>query len=124
MYRQNNPSPLTFEHFYLPFGGRLGINNRWVILASRISWQQIETAHGALFSPENGCPAKSARMALGALIIKERLNLSDRQTVEQITENPYLQYFLELMEYQDQPPFDPSMQLFGGGTIRLLMRAR
>jgi len=31
-------------------------------------------------------------MALGALIIKERCGFTDRETVEQITENPYLQY--------------------------------
>jgi hypothetical protein len=31
-----------------------------------------------------GVPAKSFRMALGALIIKEKLEISDRKTVEQI----------------------------------------
>jgi len=30
-------------------------------------------------------------MALGALIIKEKLGTSDQETVEQIKENPYLQ---------------------------------
>ena len=109
MYRKDNPHQLTFENFYLPFGGRLRSDNRWVILAAQIPWDQIEDAYGELFSEDNGCPAKSARMALGALLIKERLNLSDRETVEQITENPYLQSFLGLMEYQDEPPFDPSM---------------
>ncbi|PZV16553.1 MAG: hypothetical protein DCF21_10480 [Leptolyngbya sp.] len=48
-------------------------------------------------------------MALGALIIKERLGTSDAETVEQIRENPYLQYFLGLHEYSDQAPFDASM---------------
>jgi hypothetical protein len=38
-------------------------------------------------------------MALGALIIKEKLGISDRETVEQIKENPYLQYFIGLGEY-------------------------
>lgn len=33
-------------------------------------------------------------MAFGALFIKERLGTSDRETVEQIKENPYLQYFI------------------------------
>ena len=32
--------------------------------------------------------------ALGALIIKEKLGISDRETIEQIKENPYLQYLL------------------------------
>lgn len=109
MYHKDNPHQLTFEHFYLPFGGHLRGDNRWVILADQIPWDQIEAAYGELFCEDNGCPAKSARMALGALLIKERLGTSDRETVQQISENPYLQYFLGLMEYQDNPPFDPSM---------------
>ncbi len=37
-----------------------------------------------------------ARIALGSLIIKEKLGLTDEETVEQISENPYLQYFLSI----------------------------
>ncbi len=48
-------------------------------------------------------------MALGALIIKEKLGISDRETVEQIKENPYLQYFIGLEYYSNQAPFDASM---------------
>lgn len=109
MYRKDNPHQLTFQDFYLPFGGHLRGDNRWVILARQIPWDQIEELYEEQFCSDNGSPAKSARMALGALIIKERLGVSDRETVEQICENPYLQYFLGLMEYQDTPPFDHSM---------------
>ena len=35
-------------------------------------------------------------MALGALIIKARLGLTDEELVEQISENPYLQFFIGL----------------------------
>nr|ADO19025.1 transposase [Nostoc flagelliforme str. Sunitezuoqi] len=48
-------------------------------------------------------------MALGALIIKEKLGISDRETVEQIKENPYLQYFIGMTYYSNEAPFDPSM---------------
>jgi len=109
MYRKDNPNQLAFQDFYLPFGGYLRGDNRWVILAEQIPWRQIEEAYGEQFSKDNGCSAKSARMALGALLIKERLGTSDRETVEQISENPYLQYFLGMMEYQDTAPFDHSM---------------
>ena len=44
-----------------------------------------------------GAPSKSVRLALGALIIKEKLQISDREVVDQIMENPYLQYFLGLV---------------------------
>ncbi len=56
-----------------------------------------------------GAPAKSFRMALGALIIKEKLGISDRETVEQIKENPYLQYFIGISSYINEAPFDASM---------------
>jgi IS5 family transposase len=47
-------------------------------------------------------------MALGSLIIKEQLGLTDRETVEQIKENPYLQYFIGLTEYQENVLLDAS----------------
>ena len=47
-------------------------------------------------------------MALGALIIQTRFQFSDRELVQQITENPYLQYFIGLPGYQETPPFDAS----------------
>lgn len=44
-----------------------------------------------------------------ALIIKEKLGITDRETVEQIKENPYLQYFIGENSYSNEAPFDPSM---------------
>jgi len=65
-----------------------------------------------LFADEMGAPSKSFRMALGALLIKSTLkNLTDEQTVEEIRENPYLQYFTGLAGYQSKAPFDPSMMV-------------
>jgi hypothetical protein len=61
------------------------------------------------FGTETGPPAKSFRLALGALIIKEKLGISDRETVEQIRENPYLQYFIGQSSYSNEMPFDPSL---------------
>lgn len=80
MYRKDNSNQLQFEDFYLPFAGKLRSNNRWVILSKQIPWSQIEEEYSNNFSNINnaGCPAKSARVALGALIIKERLGLTDR----------------------------------------------
>ena len=44
-------------------------------------------------------------------MIKERLGITDEETVEQISENPYLQYFLGLRELLSKALFDPSMRL-------------
>ncbi len=63
----------------------------WVKIAKLIPWVEFESAYAANFPTEMGAAAKSFRMALGALIIKEKLGISDRETVEQIRENPYLQ---------------------------------
>jgi hypothetical protein len=78
------------EKFELPFEGKLDAQNRWVIMAELIPWAEFEAEYASLFAEEIGAPAKSFRMALGALIIKEKLGSSDRETVEQIKENPYL----------------------------------
>jgi IS5 family transposase len=51
-------------------------------------------------------------MALGALIIKARLGLTDEELVQQIKENPYLQFFIGLKVYQYSAPFDPSMKAY------------
>ena len=110
MYRKEDVNQLKFENFYLPFSGKLRSNNRWVILSKQIPWQQIEQEYAKVFAgSRTGKPARSARIALGSLIIKERLGVSDRETVQQIAENPYLQYFLGFGEYKDEIPFDPSL---------------
>jgi len=49
-----------------------------------------------------GAPAKAARVAFAALIIQEKLGLTDEEMVEQIRENPYLQYFIGYGEYRDE----------------------
>jgi IS5 family transposase len=111
MYRRPTPGQLSFENFYLPFGGKFSSENRWVKLSQLIPWEELEAQYADQFSKGMGAPAKPFRMALGALIIKERLGTSDEETVEQIRENPYLQYFIGCSQYCDQAPFDASMMV-------------
>ena len=99
---------LSFETFHLPFGGKLDPNNRWVKLAEAIPWHVAEELYATKFPSKRGAPALTVRMALESLIIKEKLGLSDVETVEQIRENPYLQYFLGLERYHYEAPFDAS----------------
>jgi IS5 family transposase len=101
-----------FEDFYLPFGGRLRSDNRWVKLAKLIPWGEIEEQYADNFADSGmGAPAKAARIALGALIIQEKLGLTDEETVCQIQENPYLQYFLGYGGYRDEAPFHETMMV-------------
>jgi IS5 family transposase len=97
------------EKFELPFEEKLASDNRWVIMAKMIPWSEFDGEYAAIFSEKIGAPAKTFRMALGALIIKEKLGISDRETVEQIRENSYLQYFIGMSTYSNKPPFDASM---------------
>ena len=48
-------------------------------------------------------------MIIGALIIKHKKRLSGIDTIQEIRENPYMQYMLGLTEYTDKPIFDPSL---------------
>lgn len=88
MYKKANKKQLSF---LLPFDGKSDPENRWVKLSEIIPWDDIEEKYAELFPANCGMPAKPLRMALGALIIKEKCGFSDRETVEQIKENPYLQ---------------------------------
>ena len=102
---------LSFSEFILPFAGKLDGQNRWVRLAELVPWQRFEKQYAALFSPGQGAPAKPFRMALAALIIRERLNCTDDELVEQIRENPYLQFFLGFETFTHEYPFDSSMMV-------------
>lgn len=108
MYNKKSPQ-LTFTDFIHPFGETLSRNNRWVKLAELVPWDEAEKIYADKFTLHRGAPAYPVRMALGALIIKEKLGITDRETVEQITENPYLQYFIGLAKYQHDAPFDHSL---------------
>jgi len=109
MYRKNQQELTSLDSFKLPLAEKLSEDNRWVIMAKLIPWEEFEREYAQNFSQEMGAPAKSFRMALGALIIKEKLGTSDRETLEQIKENPYLQYFLGMSNYTNEEPFDASM---------------
>jgi hypothetical protein len=109
MYRREPRHQLSFEDFFLPFGGQLSGDNRWIKLAALIPWDDLEDDYASQFCKGFGAPAKPFRMALGALIIKARLGLTDEELVEQNKENPYLQFFIGLEAFQTSAPFDPSL---------------
>ena len=112
LYRREHRDQLSFEDFFLPFGGKLSGDNRWIRLAELIPWEELEDDYAAQFCKGFGAPAKPFHMALGALIIKARLGLTDEELVEQIKENPYLQFFRGLEVFQYSVPFDPSMMVY------------
>jgi len=109
---RNHPNQTEFIDFIHPFGGKLPASNRWVKLAQIVPWDEIETLYSKAFAKTKmGAPALSGRIAFGALVIKERLSTTDEETVAQIQENLFLQYFLGLHQYKEEPLFDPSMMV-------------
>lgn len=106
MYRKPSRQ-MTIDDFILPFTGSLSADNRWVRLAKLIPWDSIEKEYAFLFPSDRGNVAKPVRMALGSLIIQARCGYTDRELLEQLVENPYLQYFIGLREFQLTRPFTP-----------------
>jgi len=111
MYRKQPNRQLTIYDFDQPLGLTMNPENRWVKKAASIPWSVIEDKYAALFNSDRGNIAKPVRMALGALIIQSEFQYSDIETVNQIRENPYLQYFVGLHSYKDEKPFDASLMV-------------
>ena len=49
MYRREHRHQLSFEGFFLPFGGKLSGDNRWINLAELILWDDLEDDYAAQF---------------------------------------------------------------------------
>lgn len=107
MYDIAERDQLQLPDFSTPFGDKLLASNRWVRLAAKIDWEKMEDEYARHFS-HTGKKAISCRVAYAALIIREMLSLSDRETVLQITENPYLQYFCGYKRMLRRRPFSVS----------------
>ena len=109
MIHYNSQNQLTLDQFDVPFLSGLDKHNRWVKLSECIPWDKLAESYHKNFTSTTGRPIKDAQLVIGAVIIKHKLNLSDRETVSQIQENPYLQYFVGLPGFQNEEPFAPSL---------------
>jgi len=78
-----------FDKFDMVFGGKLNRQNRWVILADLIPWDEVEAKYSKLFVTNNGRSVLSVRLALGALIVKEKKKILYEELLEDIKESPY-----------------------------------
>jgi transposase, IS5 family len=78
-------------------------------LSRIIPWEELSAAYETSLSSHTGRPAKDGRLVIGAVIIKHKLCLSDEETIEQIRENPYLQYFVGFQAFHKEQAFAPSL---------------
>ena len=98
-----SPSQLTIQGFETPFSKSLDANNRWVILAKKIPWDSLANIYSKQLNNNfKGADGINPRVAIGALMIKHLRNLSDRETINAIQENIYMQYFIGYSGYYGQ----------------------
>jgi hypothetical protein len=109
MIREEDPNQLSLAGFESFFERELDRNNRWVKLSRSIPWDKLSEVYSKNLSVDQGRPAKPARLVIGAVIIKHKLCLSDEETVQQIQENPYLQYFAGFSGFKIKQPFASSL---------------
>jgi hypothetical protein len=110
MYRKRDRQ-ISFDDFDQPFGLPLDPNNRWVLKASLVPWDDVEKEYSKRFPAKDGQVAKTSRMALGALIIQKEYGFSDEETAAMIQENPYFQYFCGIKKFTHEKPFDSSLMV-------------
>ena len=108
MLKTKDSNQLKFEAFKTPFEIAMDRNNRWIKLSEIIPWEELTGIYSKAMS-DFGRPGIDGRIAIGAMIIKAKLGLSDEETIEQIRENVYMQFFLGLEGYQKEMLFDPSL---------------
>lgn len=104
-----SPNQLTISGFETPFEQALTSENRWVKLSKLLPWDKIATQYNKQFKSTEGRQPLNGRIVIGAVIIKHMLKLSDRETVQQIQENVFMQYFLGYSSFTNEAPFDASL---------------
>ena len=108
--RYISSTQLPLVGFESPFSKHLNPNNRWVILANKIPWDTLVNVYRKqMGNHQTGADGISPRVVIGSLIIKHISDLSDRETVLQMQENVYMQYFIGYSGFSDEAPFDASL---------------
>ncbi|RPJ74992.1 MAG: IS5 family transposase [Alphaproteobacteria bacterium] len=109
MIRYKPSNQIKIEEFKTPFEIKLDKSNRWVKMSELIPWDKLASIYYKGLSEDEGCPSIDARRIIGAMLIKHKLNLSDEESVLQIMENPYMQFFLGYDQYEGDPIFTPTL---------------
>ena len=105
-----SPSQPPLVGFETPFAKHLNPDNRWVKWAHKIPWDTLVSVYcRQMNNAQIGADGINPRVAIGSVIIKHICDLSDRETVQQIQENMYMQYFIGYSSFSDEAPFDPSL---------------
>jgi hypothetical protein len=108
--KYTSPGQIPLPGFETPFAQQLNPLNRWVVLAGQIPWDSLVNVYQKqMHNSQTGADGINARVVIGAVIIKHMCGFSDRETVLQIQENMYMQYFIGYSSFSNEEPFDPSL---------------
>jgi len=105
-----SPGQMIMPGFESPFDQHLLPDNRWVRLAQAIPWDQLVGVYDRrMHNGLTGASGINSRVVIGSLMIKHLCNLSDDETILQIRENVYMQYFIGYSSFSTEAPFDASL---------------
>lgn len=82
---------------------QLNPKHELILLAKKIPWERFDKEFSNRYKPV-GRPAKSTRLMVGLLILKQLYNLSDKNVIESWVQNPYFQAFCGESIFQWQFP--------------------
>lgn len=71
-------------------------NHLLVKIAKVVNWDSLLNQLAKYYHPSFGRPTKLSRVKVGLLIIKHMYKLSDRQTIEELKGNMYIQYLCDI----------------------------
>ena len=109
MIKYPSANQVSIDDFLIPQGKQLNPENRWIKLAKIIPWDELSLVYSKKMSKKMGRKGITPRIVIGAVIIKHMKSLSDEETIEEIRENSYMQYFLGYAEYTYEQVFTPSL---------------
>jgi hypothetical protein len=109
MIRYNSQYQTQIKEFSNLYSLKLNPQNRWIQLGHLLPWDQMVVRYKDYFSSQQGAPCVDPRQMIGAFIIKHKMNLSDEETLQTISENPYMQFFLGLDVFCPEPLFAESL---------------
>lgn len=99
--------------FSLTVRERKALGNSWIkIFANKLFPKIEEEPFRVLYCENNGRPNTPINVVIGTNIIKELLDYSDDDIVEELMLDVRLQYALHTTSFKEQPLSDKSLQHF------------
>jgi IS5 family transposase len=96
------------ELFQIDLEQLIDLENRLVVLAQTIDWEQFDRLLGSSYHPTQGAPGTPTRLMVALHFLKYQTDLSDDDVVAAWVENPYWQHFSGMRYFQHSMPIDPS----------------